>query len=163
LYELAKGEVVVVDVPNPEHLFIVLTLKRLLFAYDAAHPGVIKAIATGSECKILLPGDESERHPDLAVYKTAPPAADFWANWIPELVIEVVSAGSEQRDYVEKPADYLAFGVREYWIFDPMKKLITAKTRSGGRWATREIGAGESVMSRELPGFEVRHSDVFTG
>jgi hypothetical protein len=37
---------------------------------------------------------ESERHPDITVYATRPPAEpDEWANWVRALVVEVVLDG----------------------------------------------------------------------
>src|SRR5205823_3131080 len=117
LYELGRGVVVVSDVPNPPHLVQVTGIRRQFNAYDLANPGAIYAICSGSEGKILLEDMQSERHPDLLIYKTPPPSqeADVWFSWIPEIVIEVVSLGSEHRDYVEKREEYLQFGVREYW------------------------------------------------
>src|SRR5205823_5333416 len=113
-------------------------LRRLLHAYDAAHPGTIHTFASGSECKLLLADRESERHPDLAVYLTPPPdGADFWAEWVPELVVEVVSPSSADRDYGEKRVEYLEFGVREYWIVDDNRGEVLVLRRSRGRWAER--------------------------
>ena len=62
----------------------------------------------------------SGRNPDVAVvlHKT-PKDPRGWRP--PILVMEVVSKGSEahERDYVTKREEYLAFGIREYWIVDP--------------------------------------------
>src|SRR5947209_3259843 len=113
LYELGRGVVVVSDIPNQRHLDQIPALKRQVHGYDATHRGRIHTIATGSECKILIETLESERHPDLAVYKSPPSqvGGERWSTWIPDLVVEVVSPGSEQRDYVEKREEYLLFGV----------------------------------------------------
>ncbi len=73
LYELSRGVVTMVDVPNPGRLAQVLAIRRQVHAYDAANPGRIHTIASGSECKLLISGLESERHPDVALYKTPPP------------------------------------------------------------------------------------------
>jgi Uma2 family endonuclease len=155
LYELSKGVVVVMDVPNPRHLARVMAIKKQLFAYEAANPGAIFSIASGSDCKILLPGAVSERHPDVAVYTTAPPAKDVWSNWVPPLVFEVISPGSEQRDLGDKPDEYLEFGVREYVVVDGEAGRIVAMTRTGAGWAVRELRAHESLASAVLPGFEL--------
>src|ERR1700722_8668665 len=94
LYELSRGRVTVVDVPNTRHFAQVDEIREQLSGYRRSHPGLIYRVGTGSECKIVVPGAESERHPDLAVYKTAPPDEDVWSAWVPELVIEVVSPSS---------------------------------------------------------------------
>src|SRR4051794_27365336 len=72
LYELGRGIVVVSDVPGRRHLVQISVLRRQFAAYDLAHPGQIDTIAAGSDCKILLGDLESERHPDIAVYKNPP-------------------------------------------------------------------------------------------
>ena len=44
---------------------------------------------------------QSDRHPDQAVYLLPPPDGPRpWTRWVPEIVVEVVSEGGEDRDYV---------------------------------------------------------------
>jgi len=156
LYELGRGVVIVTDVPNPPHLLLVNAVRRQFNAYDLANPGRIVVIAAGSDCKILVRGLESERHPDLAIYKTPPPAEgeEAWETWIPELVLEIISPGSERRDYEEKREEYLLVGVREYWIVDPARREILVLRRVKGRWAERVLRPGDLYRPRILPGFE---------
>ncbi len=40
-------------------------------------------------------------------------------------MIEIVSPSSRKMDYVRKPALYQETGVREYWIVDPKKEIVT--------------------------------------
>jgi Uma2 family endonuclease len=163
LYELGRGVIVVSDVPKKKHLYQVEAIRDQLRAYKLGHPGKIQIIAGGSDCKILVIGYESERHPDVAVYKTLPPEEgdDFWSTWIPELVIEVVSPGSELRDYQEKREEYLAFGVHEYWIFDADKQEMLALQRVGGRWREKTVRPPEIYQTRVLPGLQFSCASVF--
>jgi Uma2 family endonuclease len=162
-YELGRGVIVVTDVPNPIHLALLTAIRRQLHGYVHVHAKRIHTIASGSECKILLEDLESERHPDLSVYKTAPPGDDseVWAFWVPEIVVEVVSLGSEQRDYVEKREEYLRFGVLEYWIIDGARLEILTLTRRGGRWLERILRPGDLYQTRQLPGFQLNATAVF--
>src|SRR5262249_17805201 len=163
LYELSRGVVTVVDVPNLRHFAQFNAIRRQLTAYDLSHPDVINAVGGGGECKVLLTTEEgeSERHPDVAVYKEPPPAEDVWATWIPDLVIEIVSPGSEHRDYVEKAQDYLVFGVREYWIVDEAKGEVLVLRRRGGRWVERIVRPPEVYTTTVLPGFAFDCAAVF--
>ncbi len=161
LYELGRGVIVVSDVPNPRHLAQVMAIKDQLSDYRRANPGKTHTIASSGECKILVTGAESERHPDLAVYKEPPPEEDVWSTWIPDLVIEVVSPGAEHRDYVEKREEYLRFGVREYWIVDAARREVLVLRRVAGEWRERVLRPPEVYRTRVLPGFEFACEPVF--
>ena len=161
IYELSKGIVIVSDVPNPPHLAQLNAIRRQLAAYDLANPNVIHTIAGGGECKLLVRGEESERHPDIAVYKSPPPEGNVWATWIPDLVVEIVSPDSEHRDYIDKREEYLAFGVREYWVVDARKEEVLALCRRAGRWTKRVLRPPERYTTKTLPGFEFDCAAVF--
>jgi Uma2 family endonuclease len=163
LYELGRGVIIESDVPNPAHLAQFLAIRRQFSTYETAHPGRIYGVMGGAECKIVLAALESERHPDLAIYKTPLPSdeEDVWAVWIPEIVIEIVSPGSEQRDYQEKREEYLQFGVQEYWIVDAERQEVLILRRIGGRWREKTIRPPETYGTRLLPGFEFACAPVF--
>ncbi len=156
LYELGRGVIVVSDVPNPVHFAQYNALRRQLSAYDLTHPGRIHSMGGGGECKLLISRHESERHPDYAIYNTAPPSAqeDVWSTWVPVIVVEIVSPGSEHRDYMEKREEYLSFGVLEYWILDLAKDEMLVLRRAGGNWREIKVPAGEGYQTRLLPGLE---------
>ena len=162
LYELSRGVVTVVDVPHPKHFALVKAIKRQFAVYDLAHTDQIYGVAGGGECKILIASLGSERHPDVAIYKTPPPEVDdVWAVWVPEIVIEVVSRESRHRDYEEKPEEYLQFGVKEYWILDAEKGEMLVHKRSRGRWSQQIIRPPKLYKTALLPGFEFSCALVF--
>jgi Uma2 family endonuclease len=154
-YELGRGVIVVSEIPFPVHLAQVITIRQQLYAYEFAHPArKFYAIAAVCECKLLVPAWESERHPDVAIYKTTPPGWDdfVWRSWVPELVAEVVSAESRLRDYQEKPEEYLALGVREYWIFDADRREMLTFRRVRDRWVKRIVRSPQIYRTRLFPG-----------
>jgi Uma2 family endonuclease len=159
LYELGRGVIVVSDVPDQSHFAIVDAIRGQLYVYRARHPEVIQHIGAGSDCKLLTEAFESERHPDVVVYKTAPPepeeGEDPWRFWVPDLVIEVVSASSARRDYEEKPEEYLAIGVHEYWIIDPRKQSLLALRRRAGIWDKQVVKPPVLYRTPLLPGFKL--------
>jgi hypothetical protein len=162
-YELGRGVIAVTEIPNPRHLVQVTASRRQFAAYDFSRPGQIHTIAGGGECKFLVAGFQSERHPDLAIYKTPPPA-DFslaWATWVPEIAIEVISPSSENRDYVEKRDEYLAFGVIEYWILDEARNQLLVLRRTRGQWLEQIIQPPDIYRTRLLTGFEFNCGLVF--
>lgn len=46
-------------------------------------------------------------------------------NGAPDFIIEIVSPGNLSDDYIRKAYYYKNAGVREYWIVDPRRKIVT--------------------------------------
>jgi Uma2 family endonuclease len=154
LYELNKGIIEVTSIPHRRHFVQANEIREQLYAYKFQSPGVIEAVGTPDGTKLLIETEESERHPDVAVYTTPMPDVDeIWSIWVPTIAVEVVSKSSVKRDYEDKPGEYLAFGVSEYWIFDEFKKQMTALTRHGGAWKEKIIKPSQKYSTRHLPGF----------
>jgi hypothetical protein len=164
LCELARGYVVVSEVANYRHGMQIMAINRPLRSYDATHPGAIHAILGSLECKLLIPKLRSERHPDLAVYLTAPKGPKdrtLWRTWIPELAIEVVSEGSRDRDYTEKRDEYWTLGVKEYWIVDAKLKKVLILKRGRSQWTEKVLGPDDTCETKLLPGFTLPCRAIF--
>jgi Uma2 family endonuclease len=160
--ELARGILEVTRVPSDPHGAIVWIILRLLAVYDLQHPGVIYRAGGGSEFHLWLRGMMSGRHPDVAVALQGTPP-DSRGSRPPSLAFEVVSEGSEavERDYVTKRAEYLAYGLREYWIVDPAQKIVTVLLRDGDIWVERVVRDDERATSLALLAFTVRVADLW--
>ena len=162
LYELSRGVIVVTEVPGINHGRIVRRLAWLFLDYNATHPGIINYSAGGGECRLRLPGMVCDRHPDQAVYLLPPPPGRRpWTRWVPQIVVEVVSEGSEERDLVEKREEYLRAGVTEYWILEPATRKMTALCRAGDTWEENVVPTGGTHRTHLLPGLEVCPDDLF--
>ncbi len=163
LYELARGVIVVTEVPGIHHGRIVTLTSDMFTFYNRDHPGWINYRATGSGCRIRLPGMRSDRHPDFAIYLQPPPddGPKIWTRWVPDLVVEIVSEGGEERDYVEKREEYLRAGVREYWILNPVTRILHALRRAGDVWEEATVASDASYRCPILPGLEFRPVDLF--
>ncbi len=79
------------------------------------------------------------------------------------MAFEVVSegAGARERDSATKRAEYLAYGLREYWIVDPREKIVTVLDRDGDAWREQVYRDDQLAPSRVLPGFAIRVSDLW--
>ena len=162
-YELGRGVVTVTEVPNVRHGLQVDAIREQFAAYRQTHRGVIHAIFSGIDCKLLIAGLESERHPDWAIYKKPPPEENVWSTWVPELVIEVISPSSRHRDYEDKPEEYLRVGIKEYWIVDEERQEMLVLSRKGEKWAQRVVRPTERYRPSKslLPDFEFDLAAVF--
>ena len=102
---------------------------------------------------VYLSNERERKYPDQS---RSPFGAD--------LVMEVVSEGEEarNRDLQQKPIDYAAAGIPEYWIVDPENRTITVLSLDGAEYFPRGVfGEGEVAESVLLPGFSVSVTDCF--
>jgi Uma2 family endonuclease len=163
-FELARGFIIVGEVPNLYHALRVAFIRDQLVLYKAAHPGSIRIILGAMDSKVLISEGESERHPDLAIYLSWPKGAKdrtVWRRWIPEGVVEVVSPRSVDRDYVHKREEYWTLGVKEYWIVDSSLKQVLVLRRGRNRWIENELKSGDTLESKLLPGFKLACDEIF--
>ncbi len=71
-----------------------------------------------------------------------------------DIVIEVVSPESAERDYSVKYREYEAAGVQEYWLIDADRRVFDIHERvADGRYQRRLPDASQFVTSALLPGF----------
>lgn len=74
-----------------------------------------------------------------------------------DVMIEIISPSNQSHDLVTKLNIYMQYGVKEYWIINPLLNTVQLYTLNDqGQYhqkdVVRELGV---VQSRELPGFEV--------
>lgn len=63
--------------------------------------------------------------PDIMIVCDKDKLDDKRCNGAPDFVIEIVSPGNPADDYIRKLYYYKNAGVREYWIVDPRRKIVT--------------------------------------
>ncbi len=158
--EWVDGEVEMMAPVGLEHDEIVWWLRTLLTSYvDHHHLGMV----FGPEVLIRLAKIRRKRLPDI-LYVAESRRSILKKNIVdgpPDLIMEVVSPDSAERDWMDKYADYERAGVREYWIVDPdARRLEAYHLTSAGKY--RRIAAKEDVVrSKVVPGFFLREAWVF--
>ena len=165
-YELARGVLEVIDIPKTPHRRVVSRLFELAAIYKRDHPGVVDYFGGGTEVRVWKAGMDLARHPDFGVVFVGAPVDDE-GDPRAGLVAEVVSASSKARDYQHKRDDYLAYGVGEYWIVDPILRTVTVLIRQGdgadAGWAERVFRVPDALESPSLPGLDARVADLWAG
>lgn len=71
----------------------------------------------------------------------------------PDLVVEVISEGSERYDRVAKLEWYREYGVREYWVIDPEAQAIEVIQLDGEALERQTFRGGDAIGSKVLPTF----------
>jgi Uma2 family endonuclease len=123
-YELVEGELIVSRAPGLTHQRVLLNLSTIIKNYLEQNP-VGEVFATPG---VIFDGFNSVI-PDLAfVSRERLPliAPEERITAAPELMIEIVSPGSEnaRRDRVVKRQVYAKHGVQEYWVVDPEQRTL---------------------------------------
>ena len=81
---------------------------------------------------------------------------------VPEIVFEVLSPSTRQRDIMVKPGKYKAAGVKEYWIIDPVSRTVIV--HSFVPEGTDEIdiyNIDNTIPSKVRPEFQVAVREIF--
>ena len=85
----------------------------------------------------------------------------MWRTWFPDLIIEVVSPSSDNRDYIEKRDEYWSLGVKEYWIVDAKRKKVVLLRRGKSDWIEKTLGPDGTCETKLLPGFKLPCRAIF--
>jgi Uma2 family endonuclease len=80
----------------------------------------------------------------------------------PDLVVEVVSPGSETHDRYRKLAAYARARIPEYWIVDPDSRTVEILTCEGGEYQSQGVYRGKAQLpSQIVPGLAVQVEQFF--
>lgn len=156
--EWVNGEVIILMPSTPKHNLLEVWLLKLISFFVERHA---LGLVFGSEVEIRAPG--VWRVPDVCFVAQARAhiIKPKRIEGAPDLIIEIVSPDSVERDWRNKYLDYAAMGVREYWVIDlDYEQLRAYSLGADGRYATIAEQDGK-VYSRVLNGFWIRPADVW--
>jgi len=158
--ELWNGEIVMSPAPHPDHQRIVRNFFRKLD--QLVQPGQIREILFSPVDVVLTPRRVVQ--PDvLFIAKARRDIIGSYAAGAPDLVMEVISSGSWQRDRIEKKALYEQAGVQEYWIIDPDAQAIEVFALVKGVYQLHSKAAGKAFAeSNLLAGFKTTFTELMT-
>ena len=134
------------------HVSTTEPIRDHLGAYKLNHPDIVEKVV--SEAWFFI-DDDTDRIADIGVYLVSPGAKKPIPKRIPEWVCEIVSVGSEERDYISKRHEYEQAGVREYVIFDRAQHRVTVLRRVRGRFQETQLRPSDIYRSSLLPGLEI--------
>lgn len=153
-YELIAGEIYMVPSPVPKHQDIVGKLYMIFSSFVQAH-GLGRVFV--SPLDVVL-SKEDVLQPDILFISKDRESiiAERNIQGAPDLVVEVLSPGTADRDRTLKRTRYLKFGVREYWIVDPQSKSIEVLKAGQSDFETvRVYSEGATATSPILEGVQV--------
>ena len=163
-YELLQGDLIMVPAPSVLHQRVSRNLEyRLLqFVREQALGQVFD-----SPIDVVLGQDKAREvvQPDIVFisHDREHFIHDDEIRGAPDLVVEILSPGTEERDKGYKKGLYARYGVREYWIIDPMARIVEVYTqnREGFRMV-KACGPGTLLIeSLLLPALQLEVEELF--
>ena len=125
--EIIRGRLCMAPRPRVLHQHLLLELAHLLRQHVLQRDG--HTIQVILDADLLMDAQNTYLSPDLMYFPASavPTLMDLMVrehrihllHACPDLVVEVLSAGSEARDLQEKRAVYEQAGIPHYWVFDP--------------------------------------------
>ncbi|MBF0321069.1 MAG: Uma2 family endonuclease [Nitrospirae bacterium] len=160
LTEIINGEEVVSPSPLRKHQEIVKRLNRVIDRHVEAN-GLGKFYF--SPLDVILEEGLNRLQPDLLfISKENTAIEQDWIRGVPDMVCEIISPGSYDRDVFVKKAIYEKYGVPEYWVVLPDFKAIEVLIIDNGRYARHSYAELEGVVtSKAIEGLRVNIKDVF--
>jgi Uma2 family endonuclease len=159
-YEILDGDLHMVAVPNTDHQRISINLASALLQH--VRKGELGQVLEAPFDVVL--SEESVVQPDILFVckERLGIIGELNLQGAPDLVIEILSAGTRSKDLEIKRKIYARFGVQEYWIVDPEAATVEVLVWSEAGYASAGVyGKSERLSSPLLPELELPLSEIF--
>ncbi len=148
IYEIIEGELYMTPAPTPKHQNVSLNLAYLMKIYIEDHP--IGKIFIAPIDVLLDP--KTVVQPDILfiLKDNLAMIRDKNIQGPPDLVIEISSPGTIQKDRILKVRTYARFGVKRLWLVDPDNQTFEAFELDKDTYRLVKCLAGEEVFRPPL-------------
>ena len=151
-YELLHGELVMAPAPREIHQYVLIKLvAKVETLVDERNLGTVYC----APFDVVL-SDTNVVQPDLLFVSNerAHIITPDNIQGAPDLVVEILSPATAERDRIVKSELYAQHGVHEYWIVDPDARTITVFLLNEGEFEEVDTySEGETLTSPMLAGF----------
>lgn len=151
--ELIDGQIFYMAPPTTNHQRLVSDMHYQIKDYIRQNNGECE-VFPAPFAVFLSENDRTYVEPDISVICDRNKISDKGCHGAPDWVIEIVSPNTKQMDYYKKLFKYRTAGVREYWVVDPDRKLVTVYNFE--RDTMEEYPFGEEVPAGIYEGFSIK-------
>jgi Uma2 family endonuclease len=156
--ELVDGRLEEAEMPTWAHELVASWLVHTLRAWLVPRGGAV--VAAGYKFAVAA---RTGRIPDVSAWfpGTPKPRLDqSMSRTPPDLAVEIISTEPRdvRRDRIAKHREYAKFGLRSYWMIDPMARTLEVLSlHADGRYA---LVLSESAGAHDVPGCEGLRVDL---
>ena len=160
-YEIIDGVLYVSPRARPGHQALAFKLGNILFGHiEPANLGMVLP-----DADLVVDYDNTYVSPDL-MYFTADKYAqidpDDFVQVVPDLVVEILSPGTEHHDLVTKRNTYARLGVRYYWTVSKRKRSIEENVLGeDGQYRSLTVAAPDVFVPAMFPGLRIDLDAIF--
>ncbi|WP_162339897.1 Uma2 family endonuclease [Cyclobacterium salsum] len=167
MVELIKGKVFrsAAAAPRRIHQEISGKVFNKLFNFLEKHP--CKVYEAPFDVRLPVKSKKNEDidtvvQPDICVSCDTSKLDDLGCIGAPDLIVEILSPGSNKKELKNKYEVYEESGVVEYWIIHPNEQTVLIYTLSEGKYLpSRLFTSGDVIESKIIPGFSLDLEYVF--
>lgn len=142
--ELLDGRIYYMAPPNTKHQRLVNYISTEINLYIRNNNGSCEVFP--APFAVFLNKNETNYvEPDISVICDTSKLDDKGCHGAPDWIIEIVSPSSKQMDYYKKLFKYRTAGVREYWVVDPDRSIVTVYNFKADTMIEYPFGEGISV------------------
>lgn len=162
-HELIDGEHFVTPASIPKHQLVIVNLVTALHRFVTEQ--ALGRVYTAPIDVVLSETDVVQPDVLFVAADRLSIIGEKFLDAAPDLVVEVLSDSTRRTDEITKRRLYERFGVREYWLIDPL--LESAKLYRPDddgayvRVAEPSVERGGALDSPLLPGFELAIGELF--
>jgi Uma2 family endonuclease len=149
-YEILEGRLAATPAPSTRHQRIVTRLCGMLLRAEQAGYGTVFVAPTD----VVLHPVEAAVEPDVLFVSAQRTEiiTEMKIEGAPDLIIEVLSDSTRERDLGVKLRQYARHGVRWYWVVDPDKQHVRIFTwRDGAYEEHASLGPADRLESPLFP------------
>ena len=128
--EVFEGVVYDMSSPSQIHQPLSMELSNIIYNYIKNKKGACQIFSAPFDVK-LSDKPLTIVQPDIMVICDKDKLDGKRCNGAPDFIIEIVSPGNPADDYIRKLYYYKNAGVREYWIVDSRRKIVTVNYFEG--------------------------------
>lgn len=151
--EFIEGEIILHSPVRKKHNAVTGAVYMLLNAHVLHH----RLGFVGIE-KIMLRFRRNDYEPDVVFFGPEKAASLIDSQTLsppPDLIVEVLSESTENRDRGVKKQDYALHGVSEYWIIDPDTETVEQYLLNGREYRLQPLKESGLLESVAVPGFSI--------
>jgi Uma2 family endonuclease len=163
IYEFIDGVVYMSPSPSTKHQQVSMRLSSEIYNYLKGK--TCEVFSAPFDVHLYKEGIQGEKIviPDISVICDKTGLNEKGYDGVPELIIEILSPSNQSHDLVFKLNLYMQYGVREYWIVNPILNTIQVyELDEEGNYIQQAVKNEKGdIYSKVLNGFKISLEETF--